>query len=68
MVFMYHAFAMAPQDLYRMIDMIELFKTKDHPLSRKQNMLGYYDQALAAYEEVKEHPSRYYHKLISTDL
>lgn len=68
LVFMYHAFSMAPKDLYRMIDLIELFKTKDHPSSRKEDMPGYYEQALKAYTEVQAHPSRFYHQLINTEL
>lgn len=68
MVFMYHSFSMAPKDLYRMLDFIELFKTKDHPSARKDDMPGYYEQALQVYEEVKNNPSRFYHKLINTEL
>jgi hypothetical protein len=68
MLFMYHAFSMAPKDLYRMLDLIQLFKTKDHPSSRKEDMPGYYEEALKVYEEVKKHPSRFYNKLINTEL
>lgn len=68
MVFMYHGFSMAPKDLYRMLDFIELFKTKDHPSVRKDDMPGYYDQALKVYNEVQANPSRFYHKLIDTEL
>ena len=68
MLFMYHAFSMAPKDLFRMLDFIELFKTKDHPSSRKDDMPGYYEQAVSVYDEVKANKSRFYHKLINTEL
>lgn len=67
-VFMYHNWALAPKDLYRYLDFIECFKTKDHPSCRKDDMPGYYDEALKVYEEVKSNPSPFCHKLIRTDL
>lgn len=68
MCFMYHNWSLAPKDLYRYLDLIEVFKTKDHPICRKDDMPGYYEQALKAYEEVKANPSPFYHKLVTTDL
>lgn len=67
-IFMYHSWGMAPQDLFRMIDLIEVFKTKDHPKCRKDNMPGYYDTAVEVYNDVMANKSRFYHKLINTDL
>lgn len=67
-IFMYHSFAQAPPDLYRYLDYIELFKTKDHPQSRKSFMPGYYDEAEKIYNEVKKNASPFYHKLIDTGL
>lgn len=63
-IFMYHAFMQAPTDLYRFLDFIELFKTRDTPDSRKTFMQGYYNEAIKIYNEVKNHKSPYYHKLI----
>jgi hypothetical protein len=67
-IFMYHSFAMAPKDLYRMLDLIELFKTKDHPQCRKDDMPGYYSQAIATYTAVQKNASRFFHKTIDTEL
>jgi hypothetical protein len=66
--FMYHSFMQAPPDLYRMIDYIECFKTKDSPECRKSFMPGYFEHAMSVYNEVKANPSKFYHKLITTDL
>lgn len=66
--FMYHSFAQAPPDLYRYLDFIELFKTKDSPECRKNFMPGYYTKAMEVYNEVKTHKSPFYHKTIDTDL
>ncbi len=68
LTFMYHNWALAPKDLYRYLDYIEVFKTKDHPICRADDMPGYYDEALKIYTEVKVHPSPYFHKLVNTDL
>ncbi len=66
MVFMFHGFSFAPPKLFGLIDLIEIFKTKDHPECRKTKMRGYYDDALKLYEEVKASANPYYHKLIVT--
>lgn len=67
-LFMYHNWALAPKDLYRYLDFIEVFKTKDHPICRKDDMPGYYETALTVYEKVKKHPSRFYHLMVDTEL
>lgn len=67
-LFMYHNWGLAPKDLYRYLDFIEVFKTKDHPAVRKDDMPGYYEQAEQVYNEVKAHNSRYYHKFLNTEL
>lgn len=66
--FMYHSFAQAPPDLYRYLDFIELFKTKDSPECRKNFMPGYFNKAFEIYKEVQKNPSQFYHKTIDTDL
>jgi len=68
LIFIYHAWAMAPVALYKMIDLIEVFKTKDHPKSRRDDMPGYYEDAVKIYEEVKKNASPYFHKLLNTEL
>lgn len=66
--FMYHAFGQAPPDLFRNLDYIELFKTKDSPKSRSDFMPGYYEEALEVYEKVKADKDPFKHLTISTDL
>jgi hypothetical protein len=67
-VYMYHNWALAPKDLYRYLDYIEIFKTKDTPAARKDDMPGYFEEAMKIHTEVMKHPSLYYHKLLNTDL
>lgn len=67
-IFMYHCWSMAPKDLYRMIDLIEVFKIKEHPMVRKDNMPGYYEEAVIVHNEVIENTNPFFHKLLSTDL
>lgn len=65
--FMYHCFAHAPKDLYRYLDYIELFKTKDSPMRRREELEDCLDEAMTAYEKVKNHPNKFYHTLIDTE-
>lgn len=67
-VFMYHSFAQAPPDIYRLIDYIELFKTKDSPKCRESFMPGYFDEAMKVYNSVKQNKNTFYHELITTEL
>lgn len=67
-LFMYHCWELAPKDLYRYLDYIEVFKTKDSPEDRKKSIKGYFKEAMQAYNEVMAHPSRYYHKTLWTGL
>jgi hypothetical protein len=67
-LFMYHCYALAPIDLYRYLDYLEIFKTKDSPEERKKNMRGYFKEAMETYNEVMANPSRYYHKTVWTGL
>jgi hypothetical protein len=64
--FMYWSFGQAPQDLFRMLDYIELFKTQDSPQCRKLNMPGYYANAMKIYDEVKASKNPFFHKTIET--
>ena len=67
-LFMYHSWGQAPKDLYRYVELIEVFKTRDHPKCRKDDMPGYYDDAVKIYDEVHKHPSRFFHKLLDTGI
>lgn len=64
--FMYHCFAHAPLDLYRYFDFIQLFKTTDSPMQRKQALEACINDAMAAHEEVRKHASPFFNKLIDT--
>ena len=65
--FMYHSFKQAPPDLYRYVDFIELFKTKDTPECRKDYMDVYYNKATEIFNEVKNNKSPFFHKTIDTE-
>jgi hypothetical protein len=67
-VFMYHCYALAPVDLYRYLDYLEIYKTKDSPEERKTAMRGYFKEAMQVYDEVMANPSRYFHKTLYTGL
>lgn len=63
---MYWAYGQAPTDLYRMLDNIECFKTKDSPECRKTFMPGYYEDAMKIYNEIKINKFPFAHKTIDT--
>jgi hypothetical protein len=65
-IFMYHSWAQAPLDLYRVVNYIQLFKTKDHPQTRQSAMPDYYDVALKIYNRVKNDPFPFRNLLIDT--
>lgn len=65
--FMYHNFGECPPDLFRKLDYIDCFKTKDSPVCRKDLMVGYFDHAMEIYNEVKHNKNPFYHKLIDSD-
>jgi hypothetical protein len=67
-IFQYHCFALVPKDLYRYLDYIEIFKTKDTPEVRKESMAGYYDDAIKVHKEVMANKSRFFHKTLYTGL
>lgn len=67
-LFMFHCWELVPLDLYRYLDCIEVFKTLDHPETRKKNMRAYYTKALEVYNEVMESTDPHIHKFIETRL
>lgn len=67
-VFMYHSWMQAPPDLFRFIDFIEVFKTKDSPESRKNFMPGYFDEAMNVWKRVMQDKNNFAHELLDTGL
>lgn len=69
-IFMYWSWMQMPAALFRMIDLIEAFKTKDSPEARRKALEqgGYYDVAMDVWARVKANPSQFYHELIDTNL
>lgn len=63
-MFMYHAWGWVPKDLFRISDVLEVFKCEDSPEDRKNNMRGCYDRTLNAYNEVKDDKFPYAHKSV----
>lgn len=68
MVFLYHAWAWIPDDLYRLVSLLQVFKTNDSPKVKKDQMPGYYELALAAYEKVMADPLPWATTLVDTGL
>lgn len=64
--FMYHNFGECPPDLYRKMDYIKCFKTKDSPECRKKALTSCYEEAMQVYERVKKHTSNFYSETIDT--
>jgi hypothetical protein len=58
----------APAELFRYLDFIECFKTKDSPEAREKAMPGYYNEAFATWQEVMHNKNPFFHKLIDTGL
>lgn len=67
-IFMYHLWAHGPKDLYRYLDFIEIFKTKDTPEARKKDMVGYYNDAMQIHKQVMAHASPFHHQSLNTEL
>lgn len=64
-VFMYHCFIDTPTNIFTKSDFIQLFKTEDSPLVRKNN-IRLFDKVLKAYEDVKQNKNNFYGKFIDT--
>lgn len=64
-IFMYHCFIDTPSNIFTKSDFIQLFKTEDSPVVRKNN-LRLFEKVLTAYEEVKNHGNNFYGKYIDT--
>jgi hypothetical protein len=64
-IFIYHCFVDTPANIFTKSDYIQLFKTEDAPVVRKNN-IRLFDKVNAAYELVKKHPNNFYGKFIDT--
>ncbi|MDF2449411.1 MAG: hypothetical protein K0R26_1915 [Bacteroidota bacterium] len=64
--FMYHSFGETPLDLYRKIDYIELCKTLDTPLVRKESLSACFDKVMKAFNTLQASTDRFKHITIST--
>lgn len=62
--FMYHNFSECPKDVFRKLDFIKCFKTKDSPDTRKDIIGGDYIDVMKVYNSVKNNPNRFYSELI----
>lgn len=63
LIFMYHSYKKIPPAMYDYIDEFEIFKTKSHPLSRK-NEIAIYELVLEAYNRVMDSPNPFYHETV----
>jgi hypothetical protein len=62
--FLYHAWGWIPKDLFRIIDIFEVFKSAEHPNVRKAELSGKYDQVLTAYNRAMASDNPYYHETV----
>lgn len=65
LLFMYHAWVDTPGDIFTKSDYIQLFKTEDSPEVRKHK-IRLFEKVQAAYQRVKNNPSRFYSEFIDT--
>lgn len=66
LLFMYHCWSDTPMDMFRKgLDFIQLFKTEDHPIVRKNN-IPLYEKIESIYQDVFNNPSRFYGRFIDT--
>lgn len=61
--FMYHTWMAVPKELYGLMDAIEVFKIKQHPVVRRSDIMNY-EEVLEVYERVKDHKNPYYHERV----
>lgn len=66
--FMYHSWALAPKDLYRYLDYIEIFKTKDSPETRKNDLPGCFNEVFETWTNVMKDPSPFKHLTVDTGI
>lgn len=63
LIFMYHGFTGISPLMYQYVDELEIFKTKQHPSARKQQILKY-DECVEIWERVQKHTSPFYHETV----
>lgn len=64
--FMFHSWMAVPKELYVYLDMLEIFKVKQHPSFRKSDIMNY-EEVLEVYERVKKHPNPFYHETANNE-
>ena len=62
-IFLFHGFMSTPPELFRLLDLLTIFKTGDHPKTRKNDMVNY-EEVLAAYNEIMKSKNEHIHKSI----
>lgn len=61
--FIYHTWMNVPKGLYSIMDLIEVFKIKQHPSVRKGDIMNY-EEVLEVYERVRDHENPFYHESV----
>jgi hypothetical protein len=64
-IFLYHSWGQTPLDLFRNMDFIQLFKTKDTPKIRENSIIDYND-VLTIFNEIKESDNNFMSRFIDT--
>lgn len=62
--FIFHTWMNVPKGLYSLMDLIEIFKTKQHPSVRKGDIMNY-EEVLEAYDRVRLDENPYSHETVS---
>lgn len=62
LIFVFHGFAFAPPEIWRLVDIITIFKT-DNPASRKKDLVEY-EQIQTAWENVMKNKDPFYNETI----
>lgn len=64
--FQYHGWMAVPKELYTYLDILEIFKIKQHPKNRKSDITNY-DEVVEVYERVKNHPNPFHHETVNNE-
>lgn len=64
-IFMYHCFIDTPSNIFTKSDFLQLFKTEDSPIVRKNN-IRLFDKVMNAYDQVNINTSKFFGKYIDT--
>lgn len=64
-IFLYHSWGQTPLDLFRNMDFIQLFKTKDSPKMRENSIIDY-NEVEQMFNEIKSSDNNFISKFIDT--